>query len=222
MRVKSSMRQLHAGGVRHREQVQHGVGRAAERDDHGDGVLERLARHDVARPDARARSASRTAAPARRQSSRLVVARSAACAELLGRLMPSASIARAMVLAVYMPPHEPGAGDGVLLRDRASSASVILPAACWPTASNTETMSTACRSRRARAGSCRRRRTRRAIQPRHRHHAAGHVLVAAADRDEAVEALAAASPSRSSRRSLRATRASTSCPRCPSRCRRRW
>ena len=25
--------QLHAGGVRHRQQVQHGVGRAAERDD---------------------------------------------------------------------------------------------------------------------------------------------------------------------------------------------
>ena len=44
--------QLHAGGVRHGEQVQHGVGRAAERDDDGDGVLEGLARHDVARADA--------------------------------------------------------------------------------------------------------------------------------------------------------------------------
>jgi hypothetical protein len=34
MRVKSSMRQLHARGVRHGEQVQHGIGGAAERDDH--------------------------------------------------------------------------------------------------------------------------------------------------------------------------------------------
>ena len=34
------------------EQVQHGVGRAAERHDDGDRVLERLLGHDLARPDA--------------------------------------------------------------------------------------------------------------------------------------------------------------------------
>ena len=34
-------RQAHAGGVRDREQVQHGVGGAPERDDHGDGIFER-------------------------------------------------------------------------------------------------------------------------------------------------------------------------------------
>jgi hypothetical protein len=34
----------------------------------------------------------------------------ASWAELLGRLMPSASMALAMVLAVYMPPQEPGPG----------------------------------------------------------------------------------------------------------------
>ena len=36
----------------HRQQVQHGVGRAAQRYDHGDGIFERLLRHDVARLDA--------------------------------------------------------------------------------------------------------------------------------------------------------------------------
>ena len=61
---------------------------------------------------------------------------------------------------------------------------------------------------------------RRPVQPRHRHHAARHVLVAAADGHEAVEALRRRRPSRSSRRSPRATPASTSSPRCPSRCRR--
>ncbi len=45
-------RQLHLRGVGDGEQVQHGVGRAAERDDHGDGVLKRLLRHDVERADA--------------------------------------------------------------------------------------------------------------------------------------------------------------------------
>ena len=35
-------RELHARRVRDREQMQHGVGRAAERDDDGDGVLEGL------------------------------------------------------------------------------------------------------------------------------------------------------------------------------------
>ena len=37
----------------------------------------------------------------------------ASCAELFGRLMPSASMAEAIVLAVYMPPQEPGPGMAV-------------------------------------------------------------------------------------------------------------
>ena len=41
--------EFHAGGVGHGEQVQHGIGRAAERDDDGDGVFKGFARHDVAR-----------------------------------------------------------------------------------------------------------------------------------------------------------------------------
>ena len=42
-------RPRHAGGVRDGEEVQHGVGRASDGHDHGDRVLDRLARHDVAR-----------------------------------------------------------------------------------------------------------------------------------------------------------------------------
>ena len=83
---------------------------------------------------------SRTAAsPARRQSSTLV-AETASCAELFGRLMPSASIAEAMVLAVYMPPQLPAPGIEVHSTSW-SSASDTRPAAWPPTASNTATMS---------------------------------------------------------------------------------
>jgi hypothetical protein len=44
----------------------------------------------------------------------LVVGDRAACAELFGRLRPSASIADAIVLAVYMPAARSGAGTRVL------------------------------------------------------------------------------------------------------------
>ena len=54
-------------------------------------------------------SRASTAAPARWQSSFLAL-ETAFWAELLGRLMPRASMALAMVLAVYMPPQEPGPG----------------------------------------------------------------------------------------------------------------
>ena len=50
-----------------------------------------------------------TAAPAREQSSRFCP-ETASCAELFGKLMPSASMAEAMVLAVYMPEQDPGPG----------------------------------------------------------------------------------------------------------------
>ncbi len=64
----------------------------------------------------------------------------ASCAELLGRLMPSASMAEAIELAVYMPPQLPGPGMAVRsISD--SSLSLIVPAARAPTASNTEMMS---------------------------------------------------------------------------------
>jgi len=50
-----------------------------------------------------------TASEARRQSA-FLSSETAAWAELSGRLMPSASMAEAIVLAVYMPPQEPGPG----------------------------------------------------------------------------------------------------------------
>ena len=81
-----------------------------------------------------------TAAPALTQSS-FLSSEIAACAELLGRLRPSASIADAIVLAVYMPPHDPAPGQACCSRS-ASAASDNFPAACWPTASKTDTMST--------------------------------------------------------------------------------
>ena len=84
-------------------------------------------------------SSARAASPARRQSS-FFSWLIAICAELLGRLMPSASMAQAMVLAVYMPPQEPGPGiEQFSTACRPASSS--LWAACWPTASKTETMS---------------------------------------------------------------------------------
>jgi hypothetical protein len=53
--------------------------------------------------------------------------------------MPSASKAEDIVLAVYMPPQEPVPGIA-FCSISLSSASLILPAAFWPTASNTLTM----------------------------------------------------------------------------------
>ena len=80
-----------------------------------------------------------TAAPASWQS-RFLSSPTAVCALELGRLMPSASMAEAIVLAVYMPPHEPGPGMAQRSMS-ASSPSSMVPAACCPTASKTLTMS---------------------------------------------------------------------------------
>ena len=67
-----------------------------------------------------------------------------------------------------------------------------LAAACLPTASNTVTMSaSSCPARRSRADGAAVDEHARAVQPRHGHQAAGHVLVAAADGHEAVHAFAA-------------------------------
>ena len=81
-----------------------------------------------------------TARPASRQS-RVFAAETAFCAPLFVRLMPSASMAEAMVLAVYIPPHEPAPGMAQASIWR-RSWSVISPRACRPTASNTLTTST--------------------------------------------------------------------------------
>jgi hypothetical protein len=72
-------------------------------------------------------SSATTASPARRQSL-LFALDTASCAELFARLRPSASIADAIVFAVYIPAHEPGPGIAVDSTSL-SSASLILPAA---------------------------------------------------------------------------------------------
>ena len=75
-----------------------------------------------------ARARATAAAPARRQSS-FFSSLMAIWEELFGRLMPSASMAEAIVFAVYMPPQEPGPGiehASIVCRPLSSS----LPAAC--------------------------------------------------------------------------------------------
>jgi hypothetical protein len=113
--------------VGHGEEVEDGVGGAAEGDDDGDGVFEGLfvmmSRGDAASDQVDDGGAGASAIA--RLSSEM-----AAWAELLGRLMPRASMALAMVLAVYMPPQEPGPG---MAQDStvSSSSSEYSPAACF-------------------------------------------------------------------------------------------
>ena len=89
-----------------------------------------------------ARTRRTAASPARRQSSTLL-ADTASWALEFGRLIPSASMAEAIVLAVYMPPQLPGPGMAVASTS-CNVASDTVPAARPPTASNTETMSRRC------------------------------------------------------------------------------
>ena len=82
----------------------------------------------------------RTAEPASSQS-RVFSCDTAACADEFGKLMPKASMAEAMVLAVYMPPHEPAPGTATSATASTSSAEQA-PAAFLPTASKMFTRST--------------------------------------------------------------------------------
>src|ERR1700676_1975396 len=84
-------------------------------------------------------TSSTTAAPAEAASASFSF-EIADCAELLGRLIPIASIAEAMVFAVYIPPQEPGPG---IAHDStcSSSPSEIFPLEWAPTASKMETIS---------------------------------------------------------------------------------
>ena len=72
----------------------------------------------------------RITSPARRHSSSLPGS-VAGSDELYGSDMPIASIAEAIVLAVYMPPHAPAPGQAWRTTSR-RSASVILPISCAP------------------------------------------------------------------------------------------
>jgi hypothetical protein len=100
--------ELDVHGVGHGEEVEDGVGRAAEG---GETVMafSKALRVMMSRGRMFFLMRLRTAAPALRQSLALLLG-DGGWAELLGRLMPRASMAVAMVLAVYMPPQEPGPG----------------------------------------------------------------------------------------------------------------
>ena len=79
------------------------------------------------------------ASPALNESSNLLD-EIASCAELLGKLIPKASMAEAIVFAVYIPPQDPGPG---IAEDSISKSSMSdnEPSECFPTASNTDTTS---------------------------------------------------------------------------------
>ena len=129
-----------------------------------------------------------TAAPASRQSAFL---------SRKSRLGPSCSASScpvlrwqmAIVFAVYMPPQEPAPGMAHASISCASF-SLILPAACWPTASKTETTSTIPAVKAARKNGSAVNKDGGTIQPRHGDEAARHVFVASADGDDSIEALA--------------------------------
>ena len=95
-----------------------------------------------------------------------------------------------------------------------------LPAACRPTASNTETMSRPCPAA-ARPDRAAVDEDRRTIEPCDRHRAARHVLVAAADGDQPVEALGADHGLDRVGDHLARHERVAHARRCPSRCRRR-
>ena len=129
--------ELDLGLVGDGEQVQHGVGRAAEGHDDGDGVLERLLGHDLAGPDVLLAAGRITASPD-------VVGEVVAPAVDGRRLRPSPG--SDMPRASATDGHGVGgehAGAAALARDRRCARSrrarprSIVPAAWAPTASNT-------------------------------------------------------------------------------------
>ena len=194
MRVKSASVSVDARLVRDREQVQHRVRRAAERDDGRDRVLERFLAQDVRRLDAAPdqRDDGLAGAPA------VVVlrARHGLLRRAVREAQAEASIADAIVLAVYMPAQEPGPRDRRRL-DFLELGVVDLAGGVAADGLEHGDDVAILRSRLDRAAVDE---DRRPIEARHRHDAARHVLVAAADRDEAVEPLGRRRRSRSSPR----------------------
>jgi hypothetical protein len=88
--------------------VQHRVGGPAQHHHESNGVFKRRFGHDVPgrSPDLTRLTTARPAC----SHSAVFSADSAGCEELAGKLIPNVSMADAMVLAVYIPPHEPGPG----------------------------------------------------------------------------------------------------------------
>ena len=125
MRLKSSSSSSTPRLVRDREQVQHRVGRAAERHRDRDRVLERLLRHDLARPEVELEQAHdrparlvREVVAAAVDRGRRRAARAAPCR--------SPRAIDAIVFAVNMPAHDPSVGHA-RRSISPSSFSVIVP-----------------------------------------------------------------------------------------------
>ena len=98
----------------------------------------------------------RIAAPARRHSSSFAGS-SAGVDELYGSDMPSASIADAIVFAVYMPPHAPAPGQAWRTMSRALVLVDALRDELAVALERGDDVERSARAARARAGSCRRR-----------------------------------------------------------------
>ena len=213
MRSKSSMRPLHARRVRDGEVVQHRVGRAAGRHDQRDRVLDRLARDDVARLEVVAGSPRPAPAPTRprsRPSPRR--ARPSATSRAGSCRAPRTTTTWCWRCTCRRRRRRVGQA---FFSMPSKSSSLILPAANAPTASNARHDGEVLALPLARLDGAAVDVDRRHVHARHRHHAARHVLVAAADDQHAVHALAVDRRSRSRRRSPRATPASTSSPSVP-------
>ena len=183
--VEVGQRPRHLGLAGDRHQVQHGVGRAAQGQHERVGVLQRLAGDDVARPDVLLDQLHQRLAGQERLA-------------LLGGATPPGSWRRraatcpsprwrwTMVLAVYMPPHEPAPGQashstlwtpfvvelaGLVLADRLEDGDDVDVLAVGADAGQ----DAAAVDEDARD-----------VEPGHGHDAAGHVLVAAAEGEQAV------------------------------------
>ena len=166
----------------------------------------------------------RIAAPARKHSSSFAGS-SAGIDELYGSDMPRASIAEAIVLAVYMPPQAPAPGQAFAT----IACRVALVDPCRPRIRRSTERPRRCRASRRRRQMARADRAavdhqRRPIDPAHRDQAAGHVLVAAGKRDVGVVPLGLHHGFDRVGDQVARLQRIAHARRCPSRCRRsrRW
>ena len=209
--------QRNACGARNRQQVQNGIGRAAGSHHHRDGVLERLARHDLARQQLPAHGFGQDFRGFRGALFLFVILRRHR--RRVRQTHAHRFDGRGHRIRREHPPARPDSRTGMPLHfqqlrpvdspravfahrfERADHGEIfaVQPPGLDRAAINED---------------------RGNIQPRDRHHRAGHVLVAAADGHAARPPPPRCTPSRSSPRSPRATPANTSFPPCPWRCRR--
>jgi hypothetical protein len=103
--------QIDTGLVGDGQEVEHGVGRAAEGHDDGDGVLERLLGHDLAGPDVALQQSDHGLAGV--EGTVVASAVDGGGDADPGSDMPMASATDAMVLAVNIPAHEPAVGQAL-------------------------------------------------------------------------------------------------------------